>query len=431
MFVTIFDEIVQILHHDYAGCIDKKGWDSPHDYRNKINKLQDQGGLNNHTFVELVEDYLLDFKDLHMSFRATNKAEEAMSYVGFTIRRYEDRLYIISSTKENRLKPGDCITALDGISISKLVETHKRRLMETQAERENWSSILTRYGTAQVKDQKGQTFTIDLRNYEKEPYEAEYFLKEIAPDTLLLTLTDFMNHHAISSLIDKNSNLLKRCDHLIVDVRINKGGNDLAYFELLSYLFEGDEINLADFTTDRMLTNCTKRNVELRVEFLKKIRHSIQDENTLNQLNALICVLEENKGKGFVELNSTAIEDSLLIKTKEGPKNVILLTDVYCGSSGDSFVEVCKHSSKVTVIGRPTMGLNDYSNLAVRNWHDEFELWYPTSKLSRVDSGDGMSGKGIEPDLYIPWSLDHIHEDIDLQKAVELIMERNRLFLKS
>ncbi|TKD72145.1 S41 family peptidase [Pseudalkalibacillus hwajinpoensis] len=420
MYLTIFEEIVQTLHHDYAGCIDKKGWDSPNFYRNKISRIQEQGNMTDHTFVEIVEDYLLDFKDLHMSFRKSGQ-DQSINYVGFNVRRYEDSLFVVSNTKEKRVQPGEYITALDGISIPQLVETHKRRLMETQAERENWSSILTRYETALVTDQVGQTFTIDLRNYEKERYQAEYSLNELSPDTLLFKLTDFMDHHAISSLLDEKSHLLKSCDHLVIDVRLNKGGNDLVYFKLLPYLFEGEEIDLNDFNSDRMLTNCTERNVELRVEFLKNLQPSIKDENTLNQLNALIRKLEENKGKGFVELDLAGMEESLLIKTKEGPKNIIILTDVYCGSSGDSFVEICKNSSKVTVIGRPTMGLNDYSNLAVRNWGDQFELWYPTSKLSRVDKGEGMSGLGIQPDHYIPWSKEHIKEDIDLKKAIDMI----------
>ena len=61
------------------------------------------------------------------------------------------------------------------------------------------------------------------------------------------------------------------------------------------------------------------------------------------------------------------------------PHSVVVLSDVNCGSSGDSFVEICKKSSKVTVIGRPTKGLNDYSNLSCQKWDDGFELWYPTS----------------------------------------------------
>ncbi|MBN8210550.1 hypothetical protein JI666_17475 [Bacillus sp. NTK071] len=422
MYLTIFDDIIQILHHDYAGCVDKKGWDSPYYYRDKLIHMQEEGAISDQTFVELVEDYLLDFKDLHMSFKKTGEEKERNT-IGFNVRRYEDSLYIVASLKEKRLQPGDFITALDGLSITQVVETHKRSLMEVKAERENWNTLLIKYKTALVTNQKGQTFTLDLRTYNQEPYQPDYTLVEVAPGIVLLKLTDFMDHHAISTLLNEKSHLLRERDHLIIDVRVNKGGNDLAYFDLLSYLFEDEEINLEDFTSDRMLTNCTNRNVELRVRFLKNLLLSINDDNTVNQIKAMIKTLEENKGRGFVELDFKGSKETLRIKTKKGPKQVIVLTDVYCGSSGDSFVEICKNSSKVTVLGRATKGLNDYSNLAVRSWNDQFELWYPTSKLSRVDHGYGMTGIGIVPDCYIPWSPYHIMEDIDLKKAIELVNE--------
>lgn len=233
-----------------------------------------------------------------------------------------------------------------------------------------------------------------------------------------------MNYNAISDLVNKNEQLLTTRKNLIIDVRINKGGSDLAYFDLLPYLFEGEEIDLNSFDEDTtMLTNCTTRNVELRVRLLEEALTSIEDTATLNYINNLITSLKENKGNGFVELDFTEEESSFLLKTKRGPEKIILLTDVYCGSSGDSFVETCKHSSKVTVIGRPTLGLNDYANIAVMDQENKFELWYPTSKLSTVDEGKGMNGIGIQPDIYIPWTPKHFKEDIDLKKALELLAQ--------
>lgn len=38
---------------------------------------------------------------------------------------------------------------------------------------------------------------------------------------------------------------------------------------------------------------------------------------------------------------------------KINPQNIVVLTDVTCGSSGDIFAYVCKMSPKVRVIGRP------------------------------------------------------------------------------
>ncbi len=422
MYLEIFSEIIAIFHEDYAGCLDKKGWDHPDVYLNQIKRIKDRNEMNDDKFVEIVKDYMLDFKDLHMVFRCTGQTNQD-HYVGFTVRRYKDSLFVITSDKEMRLKTGDVITAVNDKSILGLVKTHSRQLMESVAERENWNAILSQYNYIEVDNGIDPPFKLELKKYERPPYQPEYSIKEIEEGTLLLKLTDFMDQNAISNLIHNHHDQLTNFKQLIIDVRFNKGGYDMAYFNLLPYLFDGEEIDLDSFNEGvTMLTNCTNRNVELRIQMINTILASVEDDQSKDQLNAYIHSLLENKGKGFVELDlgEKENESHYLLKTKKGPEKVILLTDVYCGSSGDAFVETCKYSSKVTVIGRPTLGLNDYANLATMVWENKFELMYPTSKLSIVDEGKGMSGIGIKPDIYIPWTPDHIKEDIDLKRALDL-----------
>ena len=46
---------------------------------------------------------------------------------------------------------------------------------------------------------------------------------------------------------------------------------------------------------------------------------------------------------------------------------------------------------------------------------------YPTSRLSRIDKGEGMTNVGIKPELYIPWTPEQIFVDKDMEKAIELL----------
>ena len=78
---------------------------------------------------------------------------------------------------------------------------------------------------------------------------------------------------------------------------------------------------------------------------------------------------------------------------------------------------------KVT-IGRATMGLNDYANLTSKIWAEGFELAYPTSRLSRIDKGQGMTGVGIEPS-HIPWTPEHLDVDIDMDRALDMLASMN------
>ena len=101
-----------------------------------------------------------------------------------------------------------------------------------------------------------------------------------------------------------------------------------------------------------------------------------------------------NKGKGFVKVAS----DSNVIIGRKYPLKVLVYTDEGCCSAGENFVETVSQSDKVTIIGRPTMGINDYSNCTNAVWGD-FYLAYPTSRDCRVDEGKGILGKGVPVDI--------------------------------
>ncbi|HDR7800136.1 S41 family peptidase [Bacillus tropicus] len=422
MYTGIFKEIVSITHHDYSGCIDKKGWDDPTTYLQTIEKLERQGELTPVQFTEIVRDYLLDFKDNHMFFKMISNNQSLIS-VGFQVKRYEDRLYITSSSQEIRVKKGQSILALDNMKVPELLIKYKKYLNENTYEREKWDYVLLKSLNCTLIDENGVTETIRLQKYKQSEYIPIYSFKQYNKDTLLITLTDFANTEAINTLLNSHKDELNAFPNLIIDVRLNRGGSDDAFFNLLPYLFEDKEISLFD-SSETMQLNHTERNYHLRMKDIE-----IEDYDSLDEFSKLftsmfIQDLKKNYKKGFVTFDTSGLPkelQTLKIHGRKLPSRVVILTDVTCGSSGDSFVEVAKKSLKVKVIGRPTAGLNDYSNLAVMEWADTFALYYPTSRLSIIDKGEGMSGIGIQPHIHIPWTPEHIQEDVDLKLALQLL----------
>lgn len=101
---------------------------------------------------------------------------------------------------------------------------------------------------------------------------------------------------------------------------------------------------------------------------------------------------------------------------------MLILTDENCGSSGDSFVEEMRYSSKVTVIGRPTAGINDYTDVCYQNYGD-FRFEYPTKRSLRIDQGKGQMHTGVPVDIHIPWTPEHLERDVELETALQLIDE--------
>jgi len=76
-----------------------------------------------------------------------------------------------------------------------------------------------------------------------------------------------------------------------------------------------------------------------------------------------------------------------------------------------------KKMPKVTVLGRPTMGILDYSNCCVKDFGD-YKLLFPTSRDTRIDQGKGMNDRGVEPDILIPWTPEHLERDVDLEECL-------------
>lgn len=132
---------------------------------------------------------------------------------------------------------------------------------------------------------------------------------------------------------------------------------------------------------------------------------------TLKVINDMENELKKNYGKGFVKAEPF---EEKSITGSASPEKVYIITDGNCGSSGDSFVEIMSLSPKVTVVGRPTMGILDYSNLILKEY-DDYIFRYPTSRLLAIDKGKHMMKHGIPVDVYIPWSPEHLKKDVDLE----------------
>lgn len=99
-----------------------------------------------------------------------------------------------------------------------------------------------------------------------------------------------------------------------------------------------------------------------------------------------------------------------------------VITAEGCASSGDSFVETMSLSPKVTVAGRNTMGILDYSNIIEINY-DGFLFVYPHSRLCCIDKGIRYMGKGYSVDVYFPWTPEHLEHDVDMEKVLGMIEE--------
>lgn len=409
--LVIFNDIVQIMHHDYAGCIDKIGVDSPGKYRSY---LLNNPEIGDSQFLELVRDYLVDFQDQHIIF---SQKEQVNLSNGFTVRRYGKKLFVTKTMQEINLQAGDAIVAINGKSIAECEQLYARYLCNDSHERQDWRAIIRKAASCTIESADGEVREFSLKKYPIARLPARYEYQKLHTHTGILSLSDFVNEGAIRKLLDYHAADIKMRDNLIIDVRENDGGNDTAFLPLLDYVF-AENCRYSQLQRDEMLSvNYTERNCRNRLaEFHAYLQWEL-DDFTSNYLKRAILHYERNRGKGFAP-NMDGVDFE--IKGQVNPKKVFVLSDVNCRSSGEAFVAVCKRSPKVTVIGRNTLGVTDYSNLAREDYGD-FQLLYPTSRTNLIEYGMGINGKGVDVDVHIPWTPRHLAEDVDLRYVVDYI----------
>ena len=408
----IFKDIVWIMTHDSSTVKDRKGC-NPQPFLEKITD-----DMTEQEFLYQVRTYLASFGIIgHVSFHDKKSGPK-----GFLLRISEQEMFVEEANQDTGLRVGDRILSLDGMSLEQVALQHQNYFISLTPERRyrEWADLLLMAEQVTVL-RDGQEMSITVRA-SQQAQKAQLFWKELESDILYLRLDNFMDEEAINRLYQECLQKIAEIETLIIDIRYNNGGTDSLYFPLLHLgLEEGKGYDTLDLQDDGMEILYTEGNVDRR---LKDFELWLQQENispdTVKLLEDFRNNLLQNRGKGYVRYQDD--QDALFPGVKGGhyPEQIFVLSDIYCASSGDNFVKMMKDFKKVTVIGRPTLGILDYSNCCKVDYDDYF-LMFPTSRWLAIDKGKGMTDKGVLPDIEVPWTPAHFERDVDLDKCLELI----------
>lgn len=408
----IFKDIVWIMTHDSSTVKDCKGC-NPQPFLEKITD-----DMTEQEFLYQVRTYLASFGIIgHISLHDKKSGPK-----GFLLRINEQEMFVEEANQDTGLQVGDRILSLDGMSLEQVALQHPNYFISLTPERRyrEWADLLLMAEQVTVF-RDGQEMSITVRA-SQQAQKAQIFWKELESDILYLRLDNFMDEEAINRLYQECLQKIAETETLIIDVRYNNGGTDSLYFPLLHLgLEEGEGYDTFDLQDDGMEILYTEGNVDRR---LKDFETWLQQENispdTVKLLEDFRNNLLQNRGKGYVRYQDD--QDELFPGVKGGhyPEQIFVLSDIYCASSGDNFVKMMKDFKKVTVIGRPTLGILDYSNCCKVDYDDYF-LMFPTSRWLAIDKGKGMTDKGVLPDIEVPWTPTHFERDADLDKCLELI----------
>ncbi|WP_026652137.1 S41 family peptidase [Butyrivibrio proteoclasticus] len=411
-YTQIFDDIIKIMKEDSATCKDF-GAGPYEEYQSKITDDMDRM-----EFMHLVQEYLATFKvEGHLNFSDGN-----LGSIGFSVMRKGDELYVIEAKPDTKLSAGDRITHIDGQPIPEIATKESRFFMGESEERQGktWPAVLKFYNTLSVLHKDGTKEDIAIIHGSKGEEEERYFFKEYDDNTLYIRLADFVDLNAIGQVYADCKDALDKCKKLILDVRGNGGGADSGFEPLLEYCFPEGKLVTDYYKMEYPIEiNYSTRNCTDRIELLKNFFGDNVPEDMAPMLERMIADNKENMGKGFIESTE---EFAVGIKGRALPEKVFVITDEKCASSGDAFAEVMSYSPKVTLVGRPSMGITDYSNCTMVHF-DDFTLLYPTSRDTRIDCGKELSQKGVPVDKYIPWSPENIGKDPELDYCLKKTTE--------
>lgn len=416
--VQIFEDIAQIITQDYAGAEEVKYPEAHVPFLSFCSQLAAQFDFEDEDLFNFVQLYLQVIGDRKLMFDIQDYAGFHHASRGFSVRSDGQELYVTGVTREQKLRPGDRVVQINQYPpVSFRSAVSQMRWNNPLSERDLWDAYLNHARTLYVEHEDASQEKVILKQYQPDPFTPEHSCRKMDADTVYLQIQSFAQAAPIQQLVKANQEPLASCSRLIVDLRRNAGGDPRAFLPLLPYLC-AREMSLKEFLTEEeVYTRYTERNCDLSKT---QITPYLEAENpqVREMAAAITAELEANRGRGLV-LEKDDDEDERIQGCRSADQ-IILLTDTFCEDEAEWLALGCSRLDGITLVGRPTMGNMDYSNLVTVKYGYGITFTYPISKTKSCFEGKSYNPTGVPVDVYVPWSKAEIQEDRILQTALSL-----------
>jgi hypothetical protein len=232
----------------------------------------------------------------------------------------------------------------------------------------------------------------------------------LSKDTILFVIPTFNDAYApaMKKLVASHRAELVSHRNWIIDVRDNGGGSDVTYAPLMGWLLDGD---LRGFRTEYFVTPANLKAQE-------EICATTSDPAHCNkEMNPIIAKMRTAAPGTFVLSGDQRIEIEKVKLEAKRPARVAVLTDHHCGSSCEQFVLEARTSYRVKVVGRPTYGSLDVSNLRPHKLPSgRAQLYYATTRTTRLPEMR-IDTIGVTPDILLPKPLDEAGLAAELKRV--------------
>ncbi|NCP19308.1 MAG: hypothetical protein GW855_09155 [Erythrobacter sp.] len=230
------------------------------------------------------------------------------------------------------------------------------------------------------------------RNFSPPPGE-DFAFRRLSADTVLLRVPTFDIDYleAFEALLAEHHDEITSTPNLLIDLRGNTGGSDQTYARLMSYLYTRPIYQIGVELRD------TQRN-------LAALQANIDSGDYPAEVQEFVRNLLDRAAASdseFVPLSQDGFEIVTYPQVYAFPRRVGILTEG-AGSSGDQFVIDARFSRKVTLLGAPTAGVIDYSNVITAPAPSgDFDLAWPMTRSMRLPE-EPFDSVGVQPDVPFP-----------------------------
>ena len=374
-FDELFGEIVAILRRDYAGAELIGDRFDPRYYNTAIGQAWHDERLDELLFLRYIRQMLSCTGDRHLRFRLVPSESYVPSQPGFSTRRYGDSLYVTALSGETRLALGDRITAINGASPARHRQIIQKNFFYADTpEREDWGLLLSMADHIDVERADGTALQLGLQSYP--------LPEDASPAPTVRELPGAR----------------------IIDLRKTADLDDDALLELLPLVCREDT-PLSALVDSDIFVNYTRLNCLVKSAVLRELDGT---EEYLDELR-------EKSGRGYLPESD---DDGTVIPGRASG-TVLVLTDTETAFGAETLALAAKRAG-ATLIGRPTLGTIDLCGDVSCALDERYILTWPTAVTRSAREGNGVLGRGVAPDRYIPWTPEEFSRDVVLDAALEL-----------
>lgn len=222
-------------------------------------------------------------------------------------------------------------------------------------------------------------------------------LRLLTPRTLVIHLPSFSPQHraALETLLRKQRAALLSRPNWIIDVRDNDGGADSSYAPLLPWLLAEQPVSVG---VEWLSTPANQRAHEQICA-----RYAPGDAACVLFAQSVLAALRAVPSGAWARVQADRfVYERSVVPEKRRPQKVAVLMDRDCGSSCEQFLLTVRQGLGVKLLGRPSFGALDYSNMRPFTLPSgRRDLWYATSRSLRLPQLP-VDAFGVLPDILLP-----------------------------